>query len=275
MENDLIALMEGDLSPIEAESLERQIAIQPKLKQAYTLFKKTKLSQDAAIFEDKEKLKRKKALLIWMFPLRIAAIAAALLLMSYASWLFLNQSKETNNEQMAVKELPQNTIPSPVKPSPVKPLSITKSKPNVELNIEIPQPVLNPKESKEYLQVFTLPAQPLPSTVIKQGIIEMAAPQPMRVLPFFNAELLAINETKFLSPSEWLLQKVKRKIPTQAIAAADSISQGGAGNLALGLLNKTTGISMETYAKENDPRRRVAFVSKYFSYERISYQKNN
>jgi hypothetical protein len=83
-----------------------------------------------------------------------------------------------------------------------------------------------------------------------------------------------IIEPKFLKPSEWLFQQVKKNIPIQALAAADTISKGGAGHLALAILNKTTGISMESYAKEDDPRRRIAFVSKFFSYERVTYQKN-
>ncbi len=278
-ENDLIALLEGDLAPFEAAQLTQQIALQPALKNAYDLFKKTKMSPSAQVFENKEKLKRKKAILLSMLPLRITAIAAALLLLSYGSWLFLNQTHESEitGQMMVNKELPAisneevSTGPETVRSkskSKSKSKSMSKGK-RVELATEGFFAA-----AKMDAQRIALHGLPVFETVEMQR--PMLKPiERMPMLKYNNPSLMALNEPKFLKPSEWILQKIKRNIPAQALVTADTISRGGAGYLAMDLLTKTTGISMETYANENDPRRRVALVSKYFSYERVSYQKNN
>jgi len=267
-ENQLIALLEGDLTLQEVKEVEREIAIQPAVKKAYALFELTKLQPSQIEFKGKDKLKRKEGKRIAMLPMQWIALAATLLLFGYGSWLLLTKQQEVKPILAATKsEIDPTRISEPKTYPQVK--TIEAAKVRQQSNTQ----------TKEKLLVSTeeLNQQSINPLSLKASSVKLALPE----LELVSLSTLAnaivtepILEPKFLKPSEWLVQQVKKNIPLQALAAADTISKGGAGHLALDILNKTTGISMESYAKEDDPRRRVAFVSKFFTYERVTYQKN-
>lgn len=267
-ENQLIALLEGDLSEQDAIALKREINIQPAFKSAFNLFELTKLKPSQIEFKGKDKLKRKEAKRIALFPLQWIAVAATLLLFGYGSWLLLNTQQE-------VKPILALTKPA------IDPARSNKPQSHPQVKTIAEAKVLQQKNThtKEMLVVSTeeLNQHSINPLSLKATSVKLALPKLELVsLSTLSNVLLTepILSPKFLKPSEWLVQQVKKNIPIQALAAADTISKGGAGYLALDILNKTTGISMESYANEDDPRRRVAFVSKFFSYERVTYQKN-
>jgi hypothetical protein len=268
-ENQLIALLEGDLSESEVAAIEREIAIQPAFKKAYNLFELTKLKPSQIEFKGKDKLKRKKGKRIALIPMQWIAVAATLLIVGYGSWILFNtQQYIPSNLANADTNIVPKEIPLVAQSSPQGNTATSTNLPHASKSLFKEELLV----SKATLQHNTI--NPLS---LKANLVDLALPELqvalVSTLPNYTA-IETLNEPKFLKPSEWLVQKIKKNIPEQALAAVDTISKGGAGHLALDMLNKTTGISMESYAKEDDPRRRVAFVSKYFSYERVTYQKN-
>jgi hypothetical protein len=267
-ETQLIALLEGDLTPQEIKEVEREIAIQPAFKKAYSLFELTKLKPSQVEFKGKDKLKRKEAKRIAMLPMQWIALAATLLLFGYGSWVLLTKQQEVKPILAATNsEIDPKRISEPKTYPQVK--TIEAAKVLQQSNSQTKEKLLVSTEELNQLSINPLS---LKATSVKLALPELKL---VSLSTLTNAIVTEpILSPKFLKPSEWLVQQVKKNIPLQALAAADTISKGGAGNLALNLLNRTTGISMESYAKEDDPRRRVAFVSKFFSYERVTYQKN-
>ncbi len=82
------------------------------------------------------------------------------------------------------------------------------------------------------------------------------------------------NGPKFLKPSEWLLLQLKKQLPQQALALADTIRSGGTsktGNLALEFVQKTTGITYQEKKDTYNGTRGYAIVGRYFAYERITH----
>ncbi len=267
-ETQLIALIEGDLTPQEVKEVEREIAIQPAVKKAYALFELTKLQPSQIEFKGKDKLKRKDGKRIALLPMQWITLAATLLLFGYGSWVLLKKQQEvkpilaaTNSETGPTRISEPKTYPQ------VK--TIEDAKVRQQSNTQTIEKLI---VSTEVLNQHSINPLSLKASSVKLALPELELVSLSTLANAIVAE--PILSPKFLKPSEWLVQQVKRNIPPQALAAADTISKGGAGYLALDILNKTTGISMETYAKEDDPRRRVAFVSKFFSYERVTYQKN-
>jgi hypothetical protein len=77
------------------------------------------------------------------------------------------------------------------------------------------------------------------------------------------------SEEEYLKPTEWLWNKMKAQLPQQTLAYTDSLQHGGAGQVALNLLQKTTGISYQEKHENEVGARGFSIVSKYFAYERI------
>ncbi len=267
-ETQLIALLEGDLTPQEVKEVEREIAIQPAVKKAYDLFTLTKLQPSQIEFKGKEKLKGKEGKRIAMLSMQWIALAATLLLFGYGSWVLLTKQQEVKPILAATNsEIGPTRISEPKTYPQVK--TIEAAKVLQKSNTQAKEKLL---VSAEVLNLRSINPLSLKASSVKLALPELELVSLSTLANAIVSE--PIKAPKFLKPSEWLVQQVKKNIPIQALAAADTISKGGAGNLALDILNKTTGISMESYAKEEDPRRRVAFVSKFFTYERVTYQKN-
>ena len=274
----LINHLEGLLDEAETALLMDFLLLHPNIKAEFDLLSQTDLTleiSDASLdfsYLKKETIDTikpaKENHLIAMFPMHWIALAATLLLFGYGSWVLLNKQQEVKPILAATKsEIDPTRISEPKTYPQVKTIedvkvlqkSNTQTKKNLLVSTEeLTQHSINPLRLKVTSVKLAMPELELVSlSTVSNAIIS----EP-------------IIEPKFLKPSEWLVQQVKKNIPIQALAAADTISKGGAGHLALAILNKTTGISMESYAKEDDPRRRIAFVSKFFSYERVTYQKN-
>lgn len=271
-EHQLVALLEGDLPKDEKEFWQQQIKEQAHLKHAFALLEKTKLPVEVLVFENKNSLKRKQGLLISLYFQRAGAIAAALLLLGFGTWLLLKNAQGPQSQTAAL-------------PSVVTPQENPTEQEQANARIESVEPSekvsLDQTKTQPYAMVSELLVQKIEPKKAKPIESQVAVPTklgpPLIAFDFIqkNAQMaqIAQNEKEYLSPTEWVLQKLRRNIPAQAIAAVDTISRGGATNLAIGLLSKTTGITMETNSQENDARKRVALMSRYFSYERISYQK--
>ncbi len=267
-ENQLIALLEGDLTAQEVQEVEREITFQPAVKKAHDLFALTKLNPSYIEFIGKDKLKRKEGKRMAMLPWQWVALAASMLIVGYGSWLQLTKQQVVKPFLAVTKsEIDPARISEPQSYPQVK--TIDEAKVRQQSNMQTKGKLV---VSTEELNQHSINPLRLKATSVKLALPELEL---VSLSTLANAIVTEpILSPKFLKPSEWLVHQVKKNIPIQALAAADTISKGGAGNLALAILNKTTGISMESYAKEDNPRRRVAFVSKYFSYERVTYQKN-
>lgn len=79
----LVAYLENDLSPKERTELEKDITKHPYLKQEIDLYKKTILvPNETIVYEHKEKLKKRRLVVIWNTPANYLRVAAALLLLA-------------------------------------------------------------------------------------------------------------------------------------------------------------------------------------------------
>ncbi len=271
-EHQLVALLEGDLPKDEKEFWQQQVKENAHLTQAYALLEKTKLPAEVLVFENKNSLKRKQGLLISLYFQRAGAIAAAMLLLGFGTWLLLKNGEVSTTQTALVPSVKQlveknqtlannGNLMKRVEPNQTQKIEEASAIRYAKVD-EVLVEQIEPKAAKPIEQQVSVPAKLGPPLIAFDFIQK-------------NAQLaqMANQDKKYLSITEWALQKIKRNIPAQAIAAVDTISRGGATNLAIGLLSKTTGITMETSSQENDPRKRVALMSRYFSYERISYQK--
>jgi hypothetical protein len=99
--NQLIALLENDLTPAETKSLEAEIKTYPELAAEFELFKKTKLvPENDIVFANKQVLTKKGGFTIIPLFARYSAIAAVFIAVVMGVYLFTNNS---DNEQMADK----------------------------------------------------------------------------------------------------------------------------------------------------------------------------
>ncbi|MDZ4666805.1 MAG: hypothetical protein SGJ00_02870 [bacterium] len=76
----------------------------------------------------------------------------------------------------------------------------------------------------------------------------------------------------FLTPVDWLKIKMKQRLP-ETMNSLDSLNKGGAklaGNMALQLVEKTTGITYHNRKDSLNGHTGFAIVSRYFAYERIT-----
>jgi hypothetical protein len=178
----LIALMEGDLTPQETSELKKKIQSDKYLQTQSELLLKTKLIPDASIrFPNKNKLKRTgKVVYMW----RYVAAAAAIIIIGL-TFVFRNIPDKKQNETVAQKSTPALPIPSaPVKEviKQEKPLadnkkpvtqSLTKEKTNPGEKVTEQTDIITPLASNEIVQQVNnvVPVQVAPAKENVQPVL--------------------------------------------------------------------------------------------------------
>ncbi len=265
-QDEMIASIEGDLTKEAEGDLQRKLVLFPAYQKDYRLFQLTKLVPEALVFEGKDRLKRKLAVVVPLY-VRYGAIAAVLMAFFLAGVLYFgsNQNQQTplaNNTNLSTEKVipeskPQENVPS-VKAENALPG--TEKKPALKLpEMERIQQLaeINPKTASLSLPSYELnPLNALPKT----ALVQTENPQ------------TASEGPVYLKPTEWLMAQIKKQLPEKALALADTLSNGGArntGNIALELMQKTTGITYQENKNPDNGTRGYSIIGRYFAYERI------
>lgn len=267
-QDEMIASIEGDLNKEAEGDLQRKLKRFPAYQKDYRLFQLTKLAPEAIVFEGKDRLKRKLAMVVPLY-VRYGAVAAVLMAFFLTGVLYFgsNRNPQTqmanNTYKPAEKVIPQSkaqenvTIVYPENAQPQKEKKQALKLPDMEVIQELAE--INPKTASPSLPSIDLnPLNILPKSVLVQTEK--------------NQTQTEIEGPVYLKPSEWLLAQIKKQLPERAIALADTLSNGGArntGNLALDLMQKTTGITYQENKNPDNGTRGYSIVGRYFAYEKI------
>lgn len=148
LDDDLIALMEGDLTPVDVIQLQAQIAGSAELTADFELLLQTKLYPDlSVVFPDKRKLKKSAPIVPVLF--RYSAVAAMLGTAFISAWMF-NQSQENlpvvaENHSVATTETMAPTLQENASAVEAESGALVKPEPSGNLL----QPEITPLENSE------------------------------------------------------------------------------------------------------------------------------
>jgi hypothetical protein len=250
VQEKLIAFLEGDLAKEEAYTWERNIAIYPEVKQEFTLFKQTKLAVPDQAFKGKQNLYKKgKGLVMPMYFNRWLA-AASIVLISSMFWFLFEPTSETKQvavnqqlERLAAIDKQENETKkdavSLVKSTSVASTRMVKSAKAVRSNLEIKK-----------AEVITLTTKKTENISIANTTADLVLVQ--EEMPSVNAQrpILLNKQNNYLNPKDWLVAKLKKQLPEIGIVVQQNIDE-----------------EQNSY--------KLLIASRYFSYEKVSYQKQN
>lgn len=266
-----VAYMEGDLKEHERRSFEASLESNPKLKQEYALFEKTRLIPDPAIrFDKKEKLYRKSATILLI---NWAGRAAAVLVLLFGVYSLLQRGGDTRipvtKEVASVKtpsSAPAVTTEHKVSEPAVK-SNDTVAKAVMPVN-KVHQKVTNTapeslteekQEPRELLAARTI--SPIPAHLEKEQ-------QEMALMPFNRSNYQRnTNSHTVLTLDEYLALKAK-KATNEGILSANRLLRVG--------LNVASEISGDRlgYTVKNGKVASLDFESKLLAFE-IPLEKKN
>lgn len=233
-DDQLIALMEGDLEPVEQEELERIMEIYPEVKIAYNQFLMTKLPLENIVFENKESLKRRPATKYFKLDYMWVSAAATLLLIGLLGYLVKQKPKEqrlayTPNKVLEAK---QSKLEPTFKIEPKATVLLTKLKSESSID-------------RNLIEVNTIESRTIELT--ENSELSMNEPQMQLAELHIMKEkpLMAKDEKPFLKPGEYLVQRIREDL----------------------LVN--VGLSFHQEVNSETQVRRYGLISKYFAYERI------
>lgn len=250
VEEKLIAFLEGDLKEEEAYDWERKIAIYPEVKKEFNLFKQTKLIAPEQAFKGKQSLYKKgKGLVLPLYFNRWLA-AASLLLISSLFWFLFEPTSETKQvavnqqlEHLAAIDKQENEtkkdVVSLVKSTSVASTRKVKSAKAVRSNLVIKK-----------AEAITLTTKKTENISIAYTTADLVLVQ--EEMPSVNAQrpILLNKQNNYLNPKDWLVAKLKKQLPE-------------------------TGIVVQHKIDEEQHSNKLLIASRYFSYEKVSYQKQN
>jgi hypothetical protein len=261
------------------------------------LYQQTKLSPEILVFENKQLLKKKMGVVMFLNP-RVLSIAAVLLALALLGILY-NSDSQRNKESYATIEKPAKPINQEVSNGLASESGdFTKDVPknektnerygenlrigsnqavgeraneHADKRFETQKPIISPFKEIENRQIaLQLPPVGFRVEAIKKVDHLLAFNESASELSIEN-----INDNNggegFITPADWIKIKMKERMP-ETMTKVDSINKGGAkfaGNMALQLVEKTTGISYQTRKDSIHGNGGFAIVSKYFAYERI------
>ncbi|MCF8255210.1 MAG: hypothetical protein K9H61_03445 [Bacteroidia bacterium] len=270
----MVAALEGDLSKEDVLSFERNLELYPALKKEYALFQLTKLPKVTVEFFGKNQLKKKLGFVIPLY-VKLGSIAAVLLAFIFIGLLY----KGTNTMQESTSGLVSNEPKVMENPSSIDKIKTKIETPNFDLvqtkNRIKEKPLVQTKTIEKSIEkVIEINAKEAPSLPLKLNDFEPNLLAKVEAKNKSALPELASSNAEFLKPGEWLLEKVKKQLPSETLAYTDSIRTGGtvtAGEIALNLVQRTTGISYHDKRDTQNGTRGFAIVSKYFAYERITH----
>jgi hypothetical protein len=270
----MVAALEGDLSKEELVDFERKLAIYPALKKEFALFQLTKLPKVTIEFLGKNQLKRKVGFVLPLY-IKLGSIAAVLLAFIFIGLLY----KGSNTILEPTDNLASNEAKKLENPSSISKIKTKIETPNLSLvqtkNNAVQKPFVGASIIEKSIEsVIEIESKEAPTLPLKTTDFESNLLAKIEAKNNPNKTELATNNAEFLKPGEWLLEKVKRQLPTETLAYSDSLRIGGtvtAGEIALNLVQKTTGIAYQDKKDLQNGTRGFAIVSKYFAYERITH----
>jgi hypothetical protein len=250
VQEKLIAFLEGDLAEEEANTWERKIAIYPEVKKEFALFKQTKLTAPEQAFKGKQNLYKKgKGLVMPMYFNRWLA-AASLLVISSLFWFLFEPTNETKQvavqqplESFAAIDKQENETKKDVvslpKSTSLASTRMVKSAKAVRSNLLI-----------EKVEAMTLTTKRTESISIANNLADLVLVQ--EEMPVINAQkpIQSSKQNNYLNPKDWLVGKLKKQLPE-------------------------TGIVVQHNIDEEQNSHKLLIASRYFSYEKVSYQKQN
>ena len=147
-EERFVDYMEGQLDAAEMQEVEAFVAQHPELEEDFRLFCNSKLEPDTAIvFTQKDRLMRQKAVIMPMYR-RVAAIAAAVVVLIGIGFLFFNhdQSLMLDKASLISGLTPKKTALAHVEKVPALPKQPTVSDPVIEPASRVTKPTVIPEK---------------------------------------------------------------------------------------------------------------------------------
>ncbi|OYU95783.1 MAG: hypothetical protein CFE21_11640 [Bacteroidetes bacterium B1(2017)] len=294
-QEEFVAALEGDLNPAQQQDFDRKVRSNKELATEFSLFKQTKLIPTQVVFENKDSLKRKQARVIPMY-MRIAAVAAVFLAILFFGWEVgtgrwalgggqeatlrpLRQAQgDTRGERERERERERTSDPRPATLRQAQGPATRDPRPATLPQAQVPERVLQQiaiiNQRPSYTKASAGEARNLPTARYQQLALLPATRDPLGDQRLATSDLPNTSDPRpatFLTPKQWLLNKLKAQLPEEALALNDTISNGGAGDVALNLIEKTTGIAYHDNTNSETGSRGFAIVSKYFAYEKITH----
>jgi hypothetical protein len=265
-QDEMIASIEGDLNEEAEGDLQRKLVRFPAFQKDYRLFQLTKLVPEALVFEGKDRLKRKLAIVVPLY-VRYGAVAAVLMAFFLTGVIYFG-----SNQNLQTPLADKTNLPA------VK--AIPQSKPPVNNPIENAENILSGAEKKqalklsekELIQQFAEIDPKIASLTLSSYELNPLNVLPKTALVQTDNSQTASEGPVYLKPTEWLMAQIKKQLPEKALALADTLSNGGArntGNIALELMQKTTGITYQENKNPDNGARGYSIIGRYFAYERI------
>ena len=227
LEGRMIALTEGDLDRENEKALLDEISLSEEDKLLLEKFRKTKLSPDTSItFSDAAALK-KPVIILWQSTQRIAAVAAAVLILIGIASLFLFRPwTQDERESLAVQ-------------------SIEKKNPEI-LSVAIERPSLKTRTSP----------------IISSRPMEREEMNISRINPLTNSMVEDHRSTAY--STSILLARISDLKPYYSVSQDELIAQGAenrtlAGKVISGFFNKLSAPFNTSHEKAADRDRKVTF----------------
>ncbi len=273
----LIAYVEKDLNQEEIKELDKNKVLYPELNKELDYYRQTKLIPDVQlVFENKKQLK--KAVAATVIPLyynwmRIAAIA--LFIGIGGLMLYKIQNKNYNAKTALSNREYTNPEPELKAKNPML-VQNGKNEKGVGKNDEImlsqfrkPNSLSVKSDTKTILTEIN--SRGVNKLEIAELNREWRNPVPVKLNPYKVPTDQDAGAIVYLTPKDWVLNKIRQAFPAESVSIADTLINGGTKGveaIAINLLNKTTGISYTQTKNENGDPARYAIVSKYFAFER-------
>lgn len=250
VEEKLIALLEGDLNDEEAFAWERKIAVYPEVKNEYHLFKQTKLSSPKQVYQGKQFLYKKGKGIVIPFYFNRWLAAACLLCISSLFWFLFEPIQET--KQVVLRQQSENLadISQQNNESMNEFVSLGKSNKSEKKKTKRITKLNHSNRVKEQVGLIVSTNKIAESIGLPKKSIGLDLKQKDILTLSAQKEASVQKKNNYLSPKEWFLEKLKKQIPE-------------------------TGIVVQHKSDAEQNSQKLLIASRYFSYEKVSYQKQN